>query len=114
MVAALGVGVTWNVTRAADEAPKYNIKEVMKKAHKEGLLKKVLEGATKEDAQELLDLYTSLSQNKPPKGEAAAWKSKTDAILEAAKEVVAGKEGAKAKLEKAANCGECHKEHKPG
>ena len=37
------------VLRAADEKPKYTIKEVMKEAHKEGLLKKVAGGNASDD-----------------------------------------------------------------
>ncbi len=115
MLAALGVGFA--VARAADEdKPKHTIKEVMKKAHTPdgGLLKKIVSGnGTKEDAEQLVELYTALGQNKPPKGEPGSWQEKTSALLQAAKDVVADKEGSKAGLEKAANCGNCHKEHKP-
>lgn len=115
IVAVLGVG--YAVARAEDEAkPKYTIKEVMKKAHLPdgGLMKKIASGdGTKEDAEQLVELYTSLGQNKPPKGEPGSWQEKTGALLKAAKDVVADKEGSKAALEKAANCGNCHKEHKP-
>lgn len=106
--------LTWSLAWAADAAkPKYTIKEVMKKAHKDGLLKKVAGGqGTKEDAKELLELYESLGPNKPSKGDADSWKSKTTALVDAAKEVVDGKEGAAKRLEAAANCAECHKVHK--
>ncbi len=109
----LAVGL---VARAADGDPKYTIKEVMKKAHTPdgGLLKKIVSGeGTKEDAEQLVELYTSLGQNKPPKGEPGSWQEKTGELLQAAKDVVADKEGAKARLEKAANCKNCHTEHKP-
>jgi hypothetical protein len=97
-----------------DDKPKYTIKQVMEKAHKNKLLNKVAAGeGTKEDAQQLLELYQALGKNQPPKGEAEGWKKKTVAIAEAAKEVVDGKPGAGAKLTKAANCANCHKEHKP-
>ena len=99
---------------AAEEA-KHSIKEVMKYAHKEGLLKKVASGqGTKADAEKLVELYKSLGPNKPPKGDAESWKTKTTVLVEAAQEVVDGKPGASAKLEKAANCMECHKAHKGG
>ncbi len=115
VLAALGAGLT--IVRAADEEkPKHTIKEVMKKAHTPdgGLLKKIVSGAgTKEDAEQLVELYTALGQNKPPKGEPGSWQEKTGALLKAAKDVVADKEGSKAELEKAANCANCHKEHKP-
>jgi hypothetical protein len=100
--------------RAADEKPKWNIKEVMKVAHKDGLLKKVVAGeGNEQDAKDLLALYEALSANKPPMGEAAEWKTKNDAIIAAAKEVVAGKADAGKSLQAATNCANCHKAHKP-
>jgi hypothetical protein len=107
--------VALNMALAQEAAkPKHTIKEVMKAAHKDKLLDKVAAGTgSKEDVAKLVELYTSLSQNKPPKGEAAAWKVKNDAILAAAKDVQAGKEGAGAKLKAAVKCGECHTAHKP-
>jgi cytochrome c553 len=109
------LGLVFSLARAADDAkPKYTIKEVMKQAHKDGLLKKVAGGqGTKEDAQKLLDLYKALGENKPPKGDADGWKAKTAAIAQAAQDVVDGKAGASESLTKATNCAECHKVHKP-
>ena len=103
-------------SHAAEEAKaKHTIKEVMKQAHKDGLLKKVASGqGTKADAEKLVELYESLGINKPPKGDPESWKSKTGAILKAARDVVEDKPGAKAELEKATNCAECHKAHKGG
>jgi hypothetical protein len=103
--------------KAEDEAkPKYTIKEVMKKAHLPdgGLMKKIVAGeGTKEDAEQLVELYTALGQNKPPKGEPGSWEEKTGELLAAAKAVVEDKPGSKERLKKAADCGNCHKEHKP-
>ena len=112
---AIACVATYHVSRAADEAkPKYTIKEVMKFAHKEGLLKKVTGGqGSKEDAEKLVELYSALAADKPPKGEESDWKTRTAALVQAAKDVVANKDGAKAELEKAANCAACHKLHKP-
>jgi hypothetical protein len=106
--------LTFGLLRAADDAaPKHTIKQVMKEAHKDGLLKKVASGqGTKADAEKLLDLYKSLGPNKPPKGDADSWKTKTVNLVQAAQDVVDGKDGAGARLEKAANCAECHKAHK--
>ena len=112
-LAAVGTtaGRLWG---ADDEKPKYTIKEVMKKAHKDGLMKKLADGGgTKADAEELLDLYKALGKNKPPKGEAGSWQEKTKVLVDAAQNVVDDKPGARAELKKAANCAECHKAHKP-
>jgi mono/diheme cytochrome c family protein len=102
-------------TQGEDE-PKYTIKDVMKTAHQGAgsLRAKVLRGqASAEEKEKLVELYTALSQNKPPKGEAAAWKERTTAILEAAKAVAKGEEGALGKLETATNCAACHRAHRP-
>jgi hypothetical protein len=114
MLAATAL-VALNMALAQDAAkPKHTIKEVMKAAHKDGLLKKVSEGkGTKEEAAKLVELYEALGQNKAPKGDAAAWKTKNDAILAAAKDLQAGKEGAAAKLATATNCMNCHRDHRP-
>jgi hypothetical protein len=99
---------------AEDKAAKINTKEVMKVAMKEGLCKKVADGkGTKEDAQKLVELFTALAANEPPKGDAESWKMKTEVLLAAAKACAEGKEGSGAELGKAANCAACHKEHKP-
>jgi putative NADH-flavin reductase len=91
-----------------------SIKEVMKRAHKDKLLEKVVGGqGTDEEKKALLELYTALSLNKPPKGEQAEWKEKTDAIVKAAKAVAEGDNEALARLKGAVNCAGCHKAHKP-
>jgi len=96
-----------------DKKPKHTIKIVMAKAHKGGLLKKVLskKGSDAEKKQ-LVEYYTSLTQNTPPKGDLKAWKKRTGAVLAAAKEVQEGKATGIAKLRKATNCAACHKVHR--
>lgn len=108
----IGIGLAVSFASAEDK-PEYTIKQVMKMAHKDGLLKKVASGnGTKADAEKLLKLYQALAANKPKKGEAESWKEKNEAIVAAAKGVVEGKEGAAQALTKATNCGACHKVHK--
>jgi hypothetical protein len=101
------------IPRAGEKKePKYTIKEVMKKAHKDGLWKKVASGdAGKEDREELAELYVALSENKPPKGDEKDWKKKTSAMVKASKAAVKNAEDGK-KLTKIVNCGACHKAHK--
>jgi len=97
----------------APEKPKYTIKEVMKKAHKEKLLKKVLSGDAKQaEKTALLDLYLSLPENKPPKGDEKDWNKRTTEVVVAAARVVAERERSLARLKKATNCAACHKAHK--
>jgi hypothetical protein len=110
VVAMAAIGVV-SMVRAAE--PK-EIKEVMKEAHKEGLLKKVLSGkADKEEKEKLLALYKDLAADKPEKGAKESWEKKTKAIVAAA-EAVAEKGDAASlkKLSAATNCMGCHKVHK--
>jgi hypothetical protein len=98
---------------AAGDA-KYTIKEVMGEAHKKGLLKKVYSGdASEKDAKRLLELYTELAKQKPPKGDADAFKATTKKMVEGAKLIVDGKkdEGI-ALLKKTVQCMECHQNFK--
>lgn len=116
-ISMLGMALTGSLDtagRAADDnEPAPTIKDVMKKAHESGLLKKVLKGSASDvEKGNLLTLYEALGRNEPPQGDAAAWKARCDAIVEAAQGVVDGKEGSAASLETATNCAECHKEHK--
>lgn len=112
--AILLAGMAATVTPAADrDQPKYTVKQVMKRAHKDGLLKRIAAGqGTKEEARDLLELYRSLGQNKPPKGDPASWQAKTRDIAAAAQDVVEDKPDARARLQKAVNCAQCHKMHK--
>jgi hypothetical protein len=107
MALLIGAGV-YALDDKKDEKPKYTIKEVMTKAHKDGLLKKVSTGKGEgDDAKMLLELYTALAANKPPKGDEKAWKERTASIVEAAKGFVDGKGDAK-KLGMATMCKSCH------
>ena len=114
VVAFAGVGLLFS---ADTKKPKYTVKQVMKEAHaggKKSLRAKVLGGsAEKTDKEKLLELYVALDQNKPPKGDAKHWKKLTAAIVVAAKDVVADKDGAIKKLTAATTCMTCHKAHKP-
>jgi hypothetical protein len=79
------------------------IKVVMQKAHKGGLLGKVLSGkASDEEKKQLVTYYEAMVKLKPPVGEEDAWKEKTKALLAAAK----GEDVDV--LKKASNCGACH------
>ena len=99
---------------ADDAEQEITIKDVMKTAMKGGLCKKVAKGeGDKADAEKLVELFTALSKQKPPKGDADSWKEKCDALIAAAKACVEGKDGAGAQLSAAAKCAACHGAHKP-
>ena len=112
--AAVMQAIAW--AQAADEAvkPKHTIEEVMEQAHKDGLLNKVASGeASAEEKPQLLDLYVSLAENDPPKGDPDNFhKLAANAVLGAAR-VVVGREGAEAQIKRSVNCAACHKEHRP-
>ena len=116
--AALAVAIGASLGTSAQEKdedgkPKYNIKEVMAKAHKNKLYDKVARGdASAEEKKMLLDLYVALAENEPPKGDSKAWKAHTKVLVEAAKAAVEDKEGSGEALRKAANCGACHNAHR--
>lgn len=116
-VMTMGLVAGLGVFQAADQAkPKYSIEEIMEKAHKgkSSLFKQVVGGkANAEQKKQLLDYYEELAKNKPEKGSEADWKKRTGTIVKEAREVVAEKDGATGRLAKAANCGACHKLHKP-
>jgi cytochrome c553 len=100
--------------RAGDE-PKYTISQVMKALHKgeDSLGNKVSKGqGTKEDFAKLVEYYSSLPLDTPPEGDDASWKTKTTALLDAAKALRDGKEGALAQYNKAVNCKACHSVHR--
>jgi hypothetical protein len=93
-----------------EEKAKYTIKEVMAEAHKSGLLKKVNAGtAEKEDREKLAELYKSLVQSTPPKGDQEAWKKTTTEMHKLAVLAIADPEAGK-KLK--VNCGACHSKFK--
>jgi hypothetical protein len=111
----LGIQKYLGAKEDAEKAPKYTIKQVMKLAHnrKKGLVTKIADGsASKDDKEQLLTLYLSLSQQKPPKGSVDDWKQRCAAIVKAAKGVVADKDGSVDSLKKAINCMACHEKHK--
>jgi hypothetical protein len=104
---------------AFEDKPKYTIAQVMQMAHKlpekdkPSLLITVIHGkASREDKEKLLDFYTALGPNKPPKGGDKSWKEKTDALVSAAKSVLADEKGAADKLKRATTCMACHDVHK--
>ncbi|TWU47846.1 hypothetical protein [Rubripirellula reticaptiva] len=98
---------------ADDAAPKYKTKEIMKKAMKGPLLKKVAGGeASEEEKKELHAMMVALAKNTPEKGEKESWDKLTAALVKSSQAVIDGKENAGEQLTKAANCKACHTPHK--
>jgi hypothetical protein len=114
LVASVVIVCGWAVlTLTSGAQEKTSIKEVMKVAMKGGLCAKVAKGeANEEEKKKLAGLFAALHENKPPKGEQTSWDEKTNALVAAANDVLAGKEGSGEKLRAAANCMACHSAHK--
>lgn len=116
LVASMIVALGWtavSLSSSAQDAKKPTIKEVMQVCMKGGLCKKVASGQASEDEKKkLAEMFAALHANTPPRGDEASWKEKTKALVDAANDVLAGKAGAEAALQKAANCMGCHSAHK--
>ncbi|MEY2408689.1 MAG: hypothetical protein QOF48_1359 [Verrucomicrobiota bacterium] len=115
-IVILGASASAPSLMAVDVQPKYSIKEVMKALHKgdENIGKKVARGqGTADDFKKLVDYYSALPANKPPRGEQASWDSKSLALVKAAKALQAGDAGAIESYKSASNCKSCHNAHKP-
>jgi cytochrome c556 len=117
-VVALFVGMvvaSWVVAQeSGDKAvPKHTLKEVMKQAHGSKLLNKVVDGkASKEEKDQLLDIYISLLDSDPPKGDKEAWIMNSGRLVVAAARVAVGRDGSTDELKAASNCKACHDSYK--
>ena len=108
LVTIVCLNVNVQATPPDDAEPKHTIKEVMQ-TMKKGLLKKVASGnASAEEKMQLLDLYISLLENTPKKGDINSWHQKAGDAAKAAAKVVVGREGALKELQAATNCKACH------
>lgn len=117
IVASVVILTAWGAftlaTGKAQDDKKVTIKEVMKVAMQGKLCEKVAKGqASEEEKKKLAGLFAALHENKPPKGEQSSWDAKTKALVDAANDVLAGKEGAAGRLADAAKCAACHMVHK--
>ncbi len=114
ILTALAVAGVFSLNSVRAETKKeITIKEAMKEHKKDGLKDKALAGKlTDEEKTKLVELYEGMGKAKPPKGTDESWKKLCDALVEAAKEIKEGKDGALDKYKKAIDCGACHKAHK--
>ena len=100
---------------ASQDKPK-SVKDVMTAVHKgkDSLVGKVTAGkGSEEDHKKLLEMYEFMATQKAPQGDEASWKTKTTALVAAAKDLVDKKAGAADTLKKASDCKACHSLHKP-
>jgi len=95
------------------------ISDVMKKYHKapkgtDPLCKKVSNGqATDTELADLLKGYQDICAAKAPKGDAADWTKKCQALVAAVKSIQAKDPGGVSAYKAAVNGKACHSEHKP-
>jgi hypothetical protein len=109
---AIGMGA-WVMAQDPAAKPKHTIKEVMKEAHGQKLLNKVLDGAaSKEEKDKLLDLYLSMLENQPSRGDQSGWIMRSGGLIVSTARVAVGREGALDELKTASNCKACHDAHK--
>lgn len=81
---------------------------------KESFLANIIAGkGSDDDLKKLVAGYEFMAAQKPPTGDEGSWKTLTAALLAAAKDAQAKKEGALDKLKAASNCKACHEPHKP-
>jgi hypothetical protein len=99
-----------------NRAGRLNNEEIMKRLYgkdNDRLFKKVTDGkASVAEQKEMLALFEALAKNRPERGSKESWKEKTDALVVAAKDVIAKKDGAILDLKMASDCRACHKEHR--
>lgn len=104
------------VAQAADKPPKYTVQEIMKVVFKgeDSAHKKIIKGiATPADYDKLVEYVSALPLNDPPQGDAAEWKKKASALLDAVVALKAGKPEALAQYNKTVNCQACHRVFRP-
>ena len=112
MFVGVGTVASWALAEEGDAKPKHTIKEAMK-LHKDKLHEKVISGeASAEEKQLLLDVYISMAESTPKKGDAESWHELTDVLVIAAAKAVVGRDDASDSLKAASNCMACHKLHK--
>ena len=114
-LAAAAIAFSATAGRAAADDHEI-IEEAMKGGFKgdDSLVKKVVGGkATKEEMAKLKEYCDALVKVKPPVGDEASWKEKTEAMAKAMAAVVAGEADATKAFEKASNCKACHEVHRP-
>jgi hypothetical protein len=98
-----------------------SIGQIMLRAHltpnnrssRNNLDNKVLDNkATYDEKKELLELYSGLRKQIPPKGKSEEWDKRVDELVESLKAVYAGEKGATDRFTKAKDCKSCHTAHR--
>jgi hypothetical protein len=80
----------------------------------DSLVARAAEGkATEAERKLLLDYARALAAKRAPSADVVDWKTRTEAIVAAAQDLVDGKPGAVEAVKKATDCAACHDIHNP-
>jgi hypothetical protein len=115
-IVVLAVAAGWNANRAADDDSQAVIIAAMRRVftgQDPPLVYKAAAGQAGEtEKKRLLTVLTGLAKTQVDHGDADAWKARTAALVEAAQDIVDGKDGAGVRLRQAADCKACHQAHR--
>jgi cytochrome c556 len=112
---SLSAGLAFRAMAADDKKDESPIGQVMKDHFKGDTsdIKKAAKGElSKDEITKLVAALKTLPMAKPPKGEAASWKEKTEALVLAGEKLEKGETGAGEAVKAAANCKACHDVHR--
>lgn len=116
LVATLSCGLAFKASAEGEKKEDSAISKIMK-AHFKGDtsdIKKAVKGElSKEEITKLATDLKAMIAEKPPIGEAASWKEKSEALFGAVEKLEKGGADAGAGVKAAANCKACHEAHKP-
>jgi cytochrome c556 len=116
LVVALTLVLGSVILRATEQPPKYTVEEIMKAVFKgdDSVAKRVGQGkGTPADLDKLAEYVSSLPINDAPQGDAAGWKKKTTAVVDAVTALKAGQAGALTQFNQAVDCKSCHSVYRP-
>lgn len=95
------------------EDGQYSIAQVMQLAHKSRLYRELFRVPVDPAVGERLKLlYSGLSSQSPPEGDADSWQERSAALIESAEKIIAGDADSIPAFKKAVNCNSCHNRHR--
>ena len=117
LVATLSCGLAFKASAEGEKKKEDSPIGKIMKAHFKGDtsdIKKAVKGElSKEEITKLAADLKAMIAEKPPIGEAASWKEKSEALFSAVEKLEKGEADAGAGVKAAANCKACHEAHKP-
>ena len=117
LVATLTCGLAFKASAEPEKKKEDSAISKIMKAHFKGDtsdIKKAVKGElSKEEITKLATDLKAMIAEKPPIGEAASWKEKSEALFGAVEKLEKGEADAGTGVKAAANCKACHEAHKP-